>query len=436
MFTLILFNAAMAAMPAGAINNGDGSYSYPPSAGLMIGDREVHGAVTWEYVGQIRYAMDGETLQPHQLDLPGRWKDIGVLGQVLGASWHRTSDHSLWQAVDADVPTIQMGLSMPDDVHEEDGGIPNAHDWMWLEPESYWYTPTSWSRDSCPAGGGSKAKFQVWDGESIFRNAALDTWEQSVVWLSASSPGGDAGLCSGVLVGTDDDDTMQGWVLTAAHCLFDSDHNLFEDLTVCTYGNGYPGAECDDTLSPNDEVDVFISPRYQDWTWNPGDDIALVRATLDSSTYRALKLSEASDAFVTRFDMTEGSHHVLHFDSHTHVCGSTDPTESLTDGICFCQDNTVPAISALMAVGSRLQTQHFNITAPVTTDTFHAKADGGNGYSGSPIWYCGSSPCSLTSYTPRAGVVSVVSGRNGAYNRQVGPKVRNFRAWAFGIMAP
>ncbi|MEL6343668.1 MAG: hypothetical protein AAFV53_11095 [Myxococcota bacterium] len=389
------------------------------------------------YIGQIRYALDGVPVQPQEINLPGRWKDIGIEGQVIGSRWHRSADGTIWEAVDVDVLAVQHSLSQPDEVDEEPMEVPGAHEWVWLEAESYWYTPTSSTKESCATSifDDEKATYWIYDGESIFRNQSLETWERSVVTIHAN--GSEASTCNGVFVGTDDDPDMKGWVLTAAHCLFDEDHNQYEALKICAAHPDYPEVvDCQGTESnPEDEtMEIFIQDTYQDKRHNPGDDIALIRVPdLDSTYYQALKLSEARDSFVTSFEMTQGSYNWFHFDSHTHECGASNPLEVEKDGICFCQDNWFDPDGNLFKT-SFLMTQRYDISAPFYTDTFRSRADSGDGFSGSPVWYCGRTECSLNSHTPRAGVVSVISGHNGVYKRHVGPKVREHRAWAFTAM--
>ncbi|RME22985.1 MAG: hypothetical protein D6798_14475 [Deltaproteobacteria bacterium] len=74
---------------------------------------------------------------------------------------------------------------------------------------------------------------------------------------------------------------------------------------------------------------------------------------------------------------------------------------------------------------------HQESIGTTNNNTFWFNHDGGEGSSGSPIYYCGGATCGDgdTRF-----VVSVWSGWNGFLCNHVGPKVREFRSWALGVL--
>lgn len=352
----------------------------------------------------------------------------------MGARKMKGSDGTTWEIVGADVDAIQGLLATADTMNEPAQGTVPANDLVWEDAENVTLQYNSWTNEECSSVSSTEDdSFNVYSGESIYRQQQLDTWEENPVSIVGHIDGERYG-CNGIFVGPDDDTSEQGFILTAAHCVANRKGELAARIEVCAHGGSYPNEQCryelDDTLD-----EVIVAPDYHHaWprTADPTDDIALIKIDptdgFTTPQYDAMKLSEAPDSFVTPKTMRTGSFHEQHFDAHTDSC--TDGLEALKDGICFCQANSKSSpVPNSQNSGSFLLTQSTSsFHSPATTSRFRWRADGGEGFSGSGLYYCGSTTCSITPGGARAGVVSVWSSWNPVVDRFVGPKVRNHRA--------
>ena len=428
---LLSMSAMAVGVSSGATDNGDGTYSYAAPSGLTIGDQETENGITWEYVGQTRYRyQDWPVDHVWEVDHSGYWADIGIEGQVLDASRFR-SDGTQWTAVAVDVSTIQVILATTDGLSEGNVDTIGAHEYLWVEPDTATLIPESYTHESCPGDQFDETDFHVYNAESIYRQSQLDHWEVSPIGLSIEwLDGGNSRFtaCNGVAVGADGDTTATGNVLTAAHCIMTNGREIAAEFDVCAHGDAYPDAQCHfrATLAdPSNSVAIYVPNRYTPgslWGADSSHDIALITGlALTRPAGAAMKLSEGAESYVEPKTMMVGSYHEYHFDSVA-TCSGGDSVE--TGGICFCQSNSKTNIAGWRG-SSWLLTQYTSINSVSNHFTFDP--DGGGGFSGSPLWYCGSVgvPCQSSQ---TAGVVSVWSAWNPISTRRRGPKVRNWRA--------
>lgn len=224
------------------------------------------------------------------------------------------------------------------------------------------------------------------------------------------------GTCGGVLL-----DAYS--VLTAAHCVFDNNGKLLPNdrVHVCLWGNAYDGAVCDGRVR-----DFFLPPSnvyggpYTGTGFHPKKDYIILNMGAGPlpQAGASMALSNADDSFVKQFMM-----HNLQSPATRNVSSST------------CTINETSAVDtsrgAPSAFGGNFMLHQRATIGTTANNTFKFNHDGGSGSSGSPIYYCGGETCGVgdTRF-----VVSIWSGWNGSTCNHVGPKAREFRAWALGVL--
>lgn len=394
------------------------TWAKPAPPGLTIGDTEKIGAVTWKYVGQAQYSVDVELGAPGRwVDRPGHWKRTDARSQIIGARQDR-ADGTLWVAVDVDEAQLADKIAAYPGTQQELGGAASsepAAEARWVEPASYWYEPHLWDDKDCLAEGWS-IPYKLWDGVDGWSvETSPDNRERAAVWILIDNGDDPSGLCNGVVV--DGGDDYRDWVLTSAHCLYDSSNNLLHPsrITVCTLGNLYSGASCDAGVLAR-----HVNPDYDPTSWDPGDDIALLRVSL-STSITPHYLSSASDSDVHGMTMRSAAYPV-----HKGVATCTRNDDEV--GV-----NAAGTILDDFGDGAReMISMSDGIYAPEGSSTFSWYMSGGAGFSGAALWHCGTS----TRCGPGddAFVVSVWSGYEEDAYAMIGPKVHEFRSWALGVI--
>lgn len=387
------------------VDNGDGTWSLRLDSALEVGTTVEKGAITWRYLGQARHAYVAEPVGPQWIEkAPGK-RRIDARAQILGA--RRVDDLGRqWIAVDVDLDELAHIEQKYDErfagrlPESELAGRGGAADVVEVDQpaEAYEWTPTGWTHPTC-----SGITYDIFDTDDREQKSSLTDRQKTGVFIQADLGGNLVGNCSGVLL-----DTRH--VLTAAHCVSDLNGNVLatSKLTVCTMGNAYTGADCDSQMASID-----VGP----WSggWNPADDYAIIDVGVGlGGVGEDMDMSTASDSFVSSKSM-----HNTAFPNHA-------PNPNAT-----CSSTTATAVDTMFITEAhRLVHSEGDITSSAFS-TFHYNHDGGPGHSGSPVYYCGDDFCDPGEL---AFVVSVWSGWNGFWTTHTGPKVREFRSWALGVM--
>ncbi len=402
---LTLLRPALAADGSDRVDNGDGTWSFAAPSGLRVGDHRVDGTLTWEYIGQAVHSYEPEMLSGKQWVAPV--KETRAVGgtQALDRVRRIYDDGTEWVVASVDTDGLrslvrdydernpEASITDEEDVRLDEEMDGESED---IDEEGYDWTPNGWTTKVCTG-----LTYHIFNSDDRAQLSSLTDRQRTAV-LITHVVGSDISFCDGVLLDGDS-------VLTAAHCVVDADDNALSpyDINVCTLGNAYSGADCHLHAS---SVDISTS-----WSggWDPASDWAVIDVGPAFSGAVTMAVSAASDANVTPISMHNIAFPLDAPSTPTCVSGATTPVDS--DGPMA---NFEVHTEASMA-------------APVLVSTFQFSHDGGEGHSGSPIYYCGDDHCD----TGEQGVVvSIWSGWNGFDTTQVGAKIHNFRTAILALL--
>lgn len=226
------------------------------------------GAVTWQYVGQARYSNSPEPVTSQWIEAASGLRQVGGI-EPLQRATRTYANGSEWEVMEVDSDELAARIESYDEaagVHEEDGlTLDEALDGEWIDVDSegYEWTPNGWTHPTCSS---PSITYNILDTDTREQQTSLTARQETAVLILVDLAGGLQSVCSGVLL---DEDT----VLTAAHCVSDGsgDERPTADVSVCTLGNAYTGADCD-TAAASITLDPDYIPGLANW--DPTDDVA------------------------------------------------------------------------------------------------------------------------------------------------------------------
>ncbi len=376
------------------IDHGDGTYELALDPDFDVKSTRVTGALTWGYVEQATFSWDptpfrGEVKYFSQKDAPESQVD-----HLIGTR-NNDSEGRVWEVVDVDADLLAKLAGLP---VEEVLAVPKPDD-AYDPEENTWVTwePHGFSPYSCALNNTNT----IWDPVD---NRA---------WQGANSHDGrkaaiaKVGGCTGVFV-------RNKWVLTAAHCLFDGNNILYEEVEVCKRDDGDP--DCQVRKTPEMFVNSDYSPGALDR--DPDDDFALIRLQawttwIDPTTGTYDQAPEEMDMSAASEDTMKS---IVNYHNLAYPACATYSTPN-TDEALFSQGNGV-----LNNVYSGKLTWHI---------------DSGPGHSGSPVFFCPFDDVQLCAASEKGHIVGLIAGYFPATTEVRGPRssgTGNFRLWANDIM--
>lgn len=400
------------------VERGNGEWSYRRFDGAAVGERRWFGPMLYEFRGQRVHSDWRGVKDPTQWIAKTHHTESRAISPLGAGSLRSDSEGGVWVAVASDQSAIAdrvreydalirrtMGVDEPvgesnEGMTEEIGGLYERHKPEACDGVKYHF----WGRD-----GDDRER---WSGLLTERQkAAAVLFHSPLGWLAdgqvKGGDGGALGLCGAVFIGQDA-------LLTAAHCVGDDPADgayRSDTLRVCSQGNAASFGRCSN-------VDhVVVNPEFTRLN-KARADIAVVFLKDPSpeftDSHTSMGMSRASDSFVTDF-----KHHNVAYPRHA-------PPENT------CSDNSAPYQDYLMMQEAyHAVLDRAKLTAPWYVGSLLFKHAGGEGHSGSPIFYCGDERCDTGD---GAIVVSIWSGYRSAYRAHIGPKVREYRAWVLGAM--
>lgn len=352
------------------VSHGDGTYSYKLPDALRTPAQQQRGGLLWRYDGQARFqerptraqaqmVYSGGHKRPSFAQDPGgyfagtvsvdkygrRWVVAGVDQEAVAA---RVADYDRRVA---ETEGLEPGLSA-------EASPPSAE-----EPAGWaLWRPFGWVTDDCNNDGDDDLFRYDADDRSVVSNPMTDR-QKKVLLLSTP-----VGTCSGTMVDTE-------WLLTAAHCVTDSNGNAYNANTfdACTLGNYQAGAQC---FAADD---VHVGPGYNGSGMD--DDYAVVHLTGQPGV-GWMAISQASDGTI-----------------------KADPGRNVgyPGRKPNCTSNSTAAINA----GFPALTGYFSSgdVTSLSSTRIKTNVDLSGGHSGGPFYYCPSG-CSAGAAHYLTGVVS------------------------------
>lgn len=367
---------------------GDGTFSYRLPADLVTPDRKVERGITWRYQGQAAFAAVPVPARAKLvMDAPQlRDRRSKVQGTVSIDEYGRR-----WMVEDLDDQAIDMTVGQyGEEVRqlfgdEADVAPPAPPAQSSTEPpQEILWKPLAWNLSDCDGDG--KDNIFAWDTDDrIVFGATLNDRQKKVLLLASA-----VGSCSGTMV---DDE----WLLTAAHCVTDSNGNAvsLSSIDACTYGNDLAPAQCFTATS------LVVAGG-----WNGSgvdDDYAVVRLS-SSPGVGWMAISQASDSII---ENARGYN--VGYPGWTKACASQNVTAAQDSGLFF---------------GRQGFTSDGDVTG-LSGDRIRTRLDVGTGHSGGPYYYYPSGCCGAHFLTGVATSYVVTVGNN--YNG--GPKGPAIRDW-------
>ncbi|MEZ4364437.1 MAG: trypsin-like serine protease [Kofleriaceae bacterium] len=374
------------------IEHEDGTYSLAPPAGRGQGSTVRKGALTWSYVGQARHTRDPQPMHTMEY-VTAAPTPIDEREQVRSMMWE--DEHgSIWRVGEADMGQVRALLAARDaDSAETRLGLtkpgaqvaPQAVE----EPGRRVRIDTmSWTGSTCGN------HYYMGDDDRVQVSGSSSTRRKAIVEVRVSGQT----ACTGVIL-------RDRWVLTAAHCIFDSATNLLIDRSAMSVRR-WDGVDTTPIHSLSGRVwdAEFTSPGT-----DPKDDWALLHlSTSFQAPFYDMDISAASDTTLSNLTGVVN----LAFPAFAPYCTS-NATGNVVDAMWM---NDVGELGAIY------------------NRKINLKIDGGSGHSGSPVFYCPDGNINVCAGTEKGFVISVWSGWNGFETTAVGAKGPEFRAAAIAAM--
>ena len=378
------------------VDNGDGTYHYTLPSGAST---ETHwaGPVRWEYTGQADFAWSPASYGTRTIT-SDNWVEPGDygMGDIVGS----TKVDSLgreWEAIEVDEPSIiafENGYYALSD--ESEGSATHTDEELISSTEQAEWTPHTWTAGLC----GGNRDFNLWNGESRNAFSSPPTARQNKVVALFTANGF---RCSGVMIDADS-------VLTAAHCILDSNGATVQITDACTRGNSMSGAQCAavDSLHPHSAFDPAASG-----TEFLRRDIAIINLTPGSSlgSANAMGLSRAKSGTIESHDVYKSAYP---------GAGASPLT---------CSTNSPAAVDT--SVGSNGKSGYWDegTAFRAKTSYYVVEIDGSSGESGSPGYYYPNGCCGGSNW-----VHGVYSGH--LINSKKSDGTVNWRGSAFARVRP
>ncbi|HWO25019.1 MAG TPA: trypsin-like serine protease [Kofleriaceae bacterium] len=396
----------------------DVEYTLELLAGMTTPRERKDGVNTWVYDGQQTFSDVRSPAKPGPWQVPpvivgytgdpDRYFGVGKAKMVdgYGRRWVLKSvDHALVQKMVAEYDD-DVRRQFPGTPREAQRAAPTTFEYPEDAGQVYDLQPTSWDVTICAGDGAS-----IWNHNNDDLNlmpAPANEVARKIVWLGSGS-------CSGSMVDTK-------WLLTAAHCVTDSNGNAVNPSTLkwCTMENldeNIQPGHTPNCYSVDSVAGIQVSP-----TWTGANDAV--------SDYAVLKL-QTNGLSVGWIALTA--------DSDGTVDNHTDYTKGYQRKNYNCTNNTVVKfVGGPTTHESYNGRQMFGASGDVqSTPSGYMKYNTSTalGISGGPHYYCPNGPCEtgghwmsgvqayISTNTCSAGGTSCLGGFSS------GPKASTIRAW-------
>ena len=371
------------------IDHGDGTYSREALPGRNATTTKHEGAFTWSYVGQARHSWVPlpMTSMSYIVAEPRLESDEEQIRAVM----REDADGSLWRVAAVDMPIVRDQIAKHDsesiDRDHSRSTVRPPRATPAVEPVGSLRTiqTNSWTGSSCDN------HYYMGDDDRVLVDPTTSSRRKAVVDVRVSG----ATACTGVILRSE-------WVLTSAHCIFDSNQNLIprNTMTVARW----------DGVGP---TIIGLSARFWDGgyttSWDPKDDWALLKLAAPlTAPFSDMDIAGASDTTLGNVD---------------HIDNLAFPQFAPN-----CNDNINGAIVDNMWLNS------VGELGAIANQKINFKIDGGYGHSGSPVFYCPNDGNDSCTGNEQAFVIAVWTGWNGFETTMVGPKGPSFRNTATTTM--
>ncbi|MFK7931563.1 MAG: serine protease [Myxococcota bacterium] len=354
----------------------------------------VEGALTWQYVGQIRFPERHDP--PTQVSFIEQDDRPQPLAERLIGSMRYMNDGEAWRLVAVDESMLNDALVRAAD-EQVQRWRPDPETMVGQEVS---WTPYSWTKKDCDSNPDKEVR--VWNGESRTKKTAPWTDRQATT-LFLESPGSSG--CTATLL-------LERWAITAAHCVAQS--------------NGFP----------HSPINSYTVHNVHSSDWSRGlDSITVASSYFASPTdfgddWAILELSSGFSTNMPDMDLWDGTDSKFeNIGAKVHNLGY--PGDVLTSS-GSCSSN----VDGTNAWGLGLR-HHANAEVTSTpTKKVRLKGDGSPGNSGGPWYFCPASADDVCGPGEKGEIVAIAAGYNTVNARHVGPKASNFRPEALTFINP